>query len=472
MSATRAFKENPGLKVSTLFNIPGSQDELDFIDVDTVGDVPLFIDPRAFRLARDPWATDCVTLLKTFFKAVIDAIRAGDAIAAMRLLSVLGEPNETHLGYSRFRASGRGVGKVLASELYGRLKESEAVKSGLLIDLEDTVLLIDRIGPDIVSDVVTNVVRAKLIEYTQSICRQFNVPVAPQSSGPLWDPSRREWFSHEVDLPVCDGRRFLFVRKSLLRSRLDYRSSEFVQHFVLEELQGLEKSSNSELVRLLKSGERHVYKKDVARKHGATKATAIAVTKRAPQLLDSYRKWKSAKPHPPLSPERLASKTKARRPNSTKLEAELRSSSGNQYVNLIGRLSNIAFGSEFDNQKRLKIDANNVGAFTFDALETEGPLSTVRAAFPTIQMLVIAIAGELTSAAYTLILRIAAEIANAKVVVIACRRNLQPEGREELPLLAGGGTDFIVLDDEQVISLVKARLSGDVASARRIIDAA
>ncbi len=45
------------------------------------------------------------------------------------------------------------------------MSRSEAAKSGLLEDLEDTVLMIEGISVDIVSDMATNIVRGPLIRY-------------------------------------------------------------------------------------------------------------------------------------------------------------------------------------------------------------------------------------------------------------------------------------------------------------------
>ncbi len=84
-----------------------------------------------------------------------------------RLLAGLSEPNETRLGLSRGRAQGRGVGRDLAQELRSMLEASEAVRTGMLEDLEDSILLVRGIGYDIVSDITTNVIREPLIRYTE-----------------------------------------------------------------------------------------------------------------------------------------------------------------------------------------------------------------------------------------------------------------------------------------------------------------
>jgi hypothetical protein len=148
-----------GLRVSEHFNLGLKQPSLSFVDVDTSGDVRLFISPRALRLLPSAWGDECVALIQSFFNQVLHAIKAGDDSRAIRLLEVLKEPNETHLGLSKGGSRGRGLGSGSARDVWHALTESAAAKSGLLTDLEDTVLMIEGISVDIVSDVVTNIIR-------------------------------------------------------------------------------------------------------------------------------------------------------------------------------------------------------------------------------------------------------------------------------------------------------------------------
>ena len=67
--------------------------------------------------------------------------------------------------------------------------------------------------------------------------------------------------------------------------------------------------SNSELVKLLKSGRPKVYKKDLREKYGAGKGTILAQTLKEPKLLEDYRYDKRSRPPGPLSHLDLADPT-------------------------------------------------------------------------------------------------------------------------------------------------------------------
>ncbi len=295
------------MHVSEFFHLGRTQPELDFVDVDVRGDVRLYVDPRAIRLLPTPWGQESVSLIQNYFQTVIDAIKRDDRDRAVNLLAVLREPNETHLGLSRGHAQGRGMGKALAREVYDALEKSRAVGSGLLTDLEDTILLVDGIDRDIVSDIATNIIRGPLIAYTQEVCERYGIPMQRVDSGPLWDPEARAWQSPRyVLLPEVTGRRLLLVPKIIVRRKFDYDKDEYFQHYILTSLQEFELNATSELVQLLKNGTARVTKKSVIEKHGRGKPLMTRITREHPEILAQYRTDRDETPRRPLEHEELA----------------------------------------------------------------------------------------------------------------------------------------------------------------------
>jgi len=142
VSLSQNIKRGEGMRVSEYFGLNRSQPSLDFVDVDIYGDIEVFIDPRALRLLQSKWGDECVSLVQDFFRTVLDSIKAGDNEKAQRLLLALHEPNETHLGLSKDKSRGRALGEESSYSVYLVLSQSEAAKSGLLEDLEDTVLFV------------------------------------------------------------------------------------------------------------------------------------------------------------------------------------------------------------------------------------------------------------------------------------------------------------------------------------------
>jgi hypothetical protein len=294
--------EHRWVRVSEYYNLGRSQGQLDFVDVDVRGDSRLYIDPRALRLLPTLWGQECVSLVQDFFTSVLEAIRAGRGDYAQRLLLGLREPNETHLGLSTDVARGSALGPRLARDTYEALAASEAVERGLLADLEETALMVPGVDKDRVSDITTNIIREPLIYYTQAVCEQYGIPLeVGVNSGPLWSPGQQEWFSRFERLPMTSAGKLLLVPKLIVRRQLHYNRSEYLNHYLLEHLQHVELSANSELVQLLKDGRRRVTKKDLRRKYGTTKPAIVELTLRYPEVLERYRTDKAAQPPDALS---------------------------------------------------------------------------------------------------------------------------------------------------------------------------
>src|SRR5262245_50355507 len=143
------------MRVSDYYNLGRTQPSLDFVDVDIFTDTPIFVDPRALKLLPSRWGDECVSLIQSFFRTVLEAIHNDKHEHARNLLRVLREPNETHLGLSKGASRGHALGTESARDVWQTLSKSEAVKSGLLEDLEDTILMVRGISSDIISDITT-----------------------------------------------------------------------------------------------------------------------------------------------------------------------------------------------------------------------------------------------------------------------------------------------------------------------------
>lgn len=283
-----------GTRVSEYFELGRTQPALDFIDVDTEGDTRAFVDPRAIKKLPGDWAEGCVGLLQNFFRRLLRAVRQGDRATGLELLRGLREPNETHLGLSRSKARGSGLGNRLAEQVWAELQKSEAAKTGLLRDLEDTALVIEGIDIDRVSDITTNIIRLPLIDYTQQVAEQNGIPLHQVGSGHVWDPTSGAWEEeHFTELPVTPTGRLLLVPKAIVRTRLDFDPGEYYRHYVLELLRDRELAAGTALVHTLKSGDKRVYKKDVEKKHRRRRSTEKKLSERVtldePTLLAQYR---------------------------------------------------------------------------------------------------------------------------------------------------------------------------------------
>lgn len=234
----------------------------------------------------------------------MNALRAEDDDRARHLLNHLHEPNETHLGVSTGRPSGRGVGDHRAAQLADALVRSRAFQTGLLTDISEAELFIHGVGRDTISDLTTNVVRGLLAEYTGQQCALYNVPTrAVGAIGPVWNAETRDWEARQLALPIYNHKPILLVPKFSVRHKLSLDSQEFWNHHMIEFLRQEYMEAGGALVRTLKNGDRRVTKKDVKRRHPFVKNDLADFVREHPEVLEIYKNLKGAKG--PLTSEDL-----------------------------------------------------------------------------------------------------------------------------------------------------------------------
>jgi hypothetical protein len=229
-----------------------TQAELDFVDVPVGKDLPLFIDPFALSLRQDRWSQRAHATLISFFEKIIEFIRSGALESARQLLIHLKEPNETRLGLSKKRPSGRGIGPDQANDLFNALRTSSAVRTGFLKSLEECELLVEGIGRDKISDLTTNVIRGHLAEYTRDQCELWGVPVQSLPVGPYYSSESGEWKSEFLEMPIVKGKPILLVPKAIVRFDPAYNHQHYYRQIVLSYLQAEHMHANTALVRTLK----------------------------------------------------------------------------------------------------------------------------------------------------------------------------------------------------------------------------
>lgn len=284
------------MKFSQKFGIPHHQAALDFVDVDTAHDLPLFFDPNVFTNEEDPFCQACAESIRSFFATLIEAIQSKNKAAAIALLAKLNEPNEICLGWSKGRPSGRGVGRLQAQDLYDSLSKSEAARTGTIADLADCELFIDGIGPDKISDIAANIIRAHLAEYTKQQCELHGV-VGLQTIpvGSSWSIQNVTWEQKYFSVPVVGSRPILLVPKRVVRwlGNLSTHHQKYYRHFVLNFLRDENLRTNSSLVHVLRNKKgverRVVYKKDVEEKSPLSKDFLFRFSQSNPAVFEQYR---------------------------------------------------------------------------------------------------------------------------------------------------------------------------------------
>lgn len=277
------------MKISELFGLKKSQHELDFVDIDVNSDIPLFLDPYFIAKNDFPLANEAHLSLRSYFECLLCALQENRMQDAEELFSHLGETNEICLGFSQRKPQGKGMGPSDASKIFKSLKESHAIISGIMEDIEDFRIFVDNVDKDKMSDMTANIIKKQLIEYTQTQCIMWGIPLTHDvPSGFYWERNYDTWENNYTDMLIAEGRKILLVPKRIVSFSTEYTPQKYMQHFVLNYLQNEQLRLNGPLVQ---------HRKDKFKTRYVTKKSVREVEERK-QILD--KKWlaKFTEKHP------------------------------------------------------------------------------------------------------------------------------------------------------------------------------
>lgn len=320
------------MRVSEYYSLGLAQPSLDFVDVRLDTDVPLFIDPTALNLLYTDWGAKCRGLIHDYFSLVLEHISNSNHVMAKALLAVLSEPNETHLGLSKRRSRGHGMGEGLADKMWQALNDSSAVRTGLIKDLEDTALLIDGIASDVISDIVTNIIREPLLDYTVEMANQYGIPLETHGTRRLWDTQAKKWITKDMKQAVTNvgnrQQRLMLVPKAIVRKSISFDAGEYYNKYLLNQLQ--EEDFNQGLVRILKNGEQRLpTKASIKERHLNAdgkinqKEQNRILTPSRRDILERFKQEVGDSPKPALNHEQLAEELGTPEPDWDKLLNDL-----------------------------------------------------------------------------------------------------------------------------------------------------
>lgn len=301
--------------VSEYFDLKRTQYDLDFFDCYIDYDTPLFIDPWAIRCDDDEFSANCYQKIQSVFEILIDYVKTKQKDKALDLLGNLHEPSETGLGYSEKGKNGSSVGMEKSEKIYTALLNSKAVKTGQLNDLEDTALHIEGIGADNISDIVTNIIRYDLIEYTKEQCGIYNLPLVRTQTKVFWDQSRKDFIQKNYEeLLVIDGKKILLVPKKIIRRGLTINYRDFYERGVLEFEQSRHYDARTSLCRTVKekkTGKRIIsgppYKETLKKdgRYNLSRELVLKYIKDHSEILTTYKDKKSEEDLDPTGNQKI-----------------------------------------------------------------------------------------------------------------------------------------------------------------------
>lgn len=256
------------MRISQKFSLNKSQYELDFVDIDSDVDTPLFLDPYFISKCDFPFAEEAHYSIQSYFEYLLALLKSNHISEAEELFSHLGETNDVCLGMSSGNPRGHGMGPEDAKRIFKSLRASRAMQTSIMEDIEDFRIFVPNVDKDKVSDMTANIIKRHLIEYTVEQCELHRIPLAENvPSGMYWDSTQKIWDNKYVKRLVIDDKPILLVPKRIVSYTDKYTSHEYRQHFVLNYLQNENLRLKTALVQKRNDGTEYVTMPELKRSH-------------------------------------------------------------------------------------------------------------------------------------------------------------------------------------------------------------
>lgn len=243
------------LNFNNYFKITGKTEHYN-INLD--GDNQKFVDPFVIYLCKDEFSIKCSNDIADYFRELLESVRNNNIPRGEYLTKYLQENNEIRLGYSANEPRGKGLGAKKGKELLTNIRNSKAFQSGLIEDIFDASIMLDKVGCDRIFDLTVNIILKNLIEFTQHQCRKYNVPMQEQKlRRPVWDSDNKLWeFKRSYLLPVdADNKPIILVPDLYVQDRHVYTYHRFYDLEMMPHYEKIALNNPSYgLVRILKRG--------------------------------------------------------------------------------------------------------------------------------------------------------------------------------------------------------------------------
>ncbi|OEH54085.1 hypothetical protein AQ616_09975 [Oceanobacillus sp. E9] len=238
------------MRISEYFSLGVSQNGLDFVDVNFTKDVELFIDPCWIHTNDDEWCIDASETITDFFNHILELYENGNDQEARELFDYAHEPNEICFGLSSSQPEGTGASREMLSELFDDIRENNMIENGLIQRLEDVHVFVDGFGQDRLSDLVTNIIRKHLVDFTIYQCGLWGIETNTEERqlAHYWNRENHTWEECNESPLVIDGKDILLVPKSIVVKNYRYTAGQYCTHFVLERRKQYHLENNTHLV--------------------------------------------------------------------------------------------------------------------------------------------------------------------------------------------------------------------------------
>lgn len=281
-------------------NIKNGHSDIDFIDVDLDKDTKLYLDPSLIEECKESWHKECAAILNNFFKNVYECFLSQDEERKLELLHFSGEPNETKLGQSKGKPKGKGASYEGLVKVFDEIIEKNLLVDNLIKSPMDMCVFVKNFAEDRMSDLVTNILRKKLNEFTLEQCLKHGIGFLseePMNIGKSWNHDLEIWEDVNARTLILDNSIVLLVPKNIVSERYIYSIGEYLSKKIMTHRQDYHITNRTALSQEVYSKKKGTYIKPPSKKtirkeeirNIPSKEFAREYTLKNPELIDQFR---------------------------------------------------------------------------------------------------------------------------------------------------------------------------------------
>ena len=200
------------------YNIPITQEDVDFVIPLLEDDIPLYVDP--FLLWKSPSLQDnsLHASLINSFNHLGYLCKNGDTAKACNILKEASECSEVGLGESKNKI-GHKIGEKIANEVLSLFINIPQLSNGGFLHFEAIQLYIDGISKDRISDFSCTFLKSFLIDFTIENCEKYGIPMEKASKTRVYDHKLYNFSEEDIYLPHNPENKkpIIFIPKRWLR---------------------------------------------------------------------------------------------------------------------------------------------------------------------------------------------------------------------------------------------------------------
>ncbi len=182
------------------FNIPVTQETVDFAIPFVDEDIPLYLDP--FLLWKSPSQQDNAlhSVLLNSFNHIGYLRKNGNIEEARNLLVQMSECCEAGLGTGKSKR-GLKISSTVADNVLDLFVDVPQIHSNGLSHFEVIQLYVNNISKDRVSDIACNLLKSFLIDFTQNECKKYGIPMRTVNDIAVYSSKNSRIEIENVNLP-------------------------------------------------------------------------------------------------------------------------------------------------------------------------------------------------------------------------------------------------------------------------------